>query len=72
MEAQTNKARIEARKAMTQAKQCYDDLVQRHNAKKRSVNQKFEAVFRANGVKREHYHGGKFNGVACFVSLRDD
>ena len=39
--------------------------MQTHNAKKSSLNQKFENVFRKNGVKREHYHGGKFNGVNC-------
>jgi hypothetical protein len=39
--------------------------MQCHNAKKSSLNQQFESVYRRNGIKREHYHGGKFNGVNC-------
>jgi hypothetical protein len=39
--------------------------VPKAQCKKLSLNQKFESVFRKNGVKREHYHGGKFNGVNC-------
>jgi hypothetical protein len=65
MALEANKARIKLNKAESQAKKIYDEIVQRHNAKKSSLNQKFESVFRKNGVKREHYHGGKFNGVNC-------
>ena len=60
-----NAARIAAVKAKSKAKLQFDQEIQKHNAKKDSLNQLFEKVFRKNGVKREHYHGGKFNGVNC-------
>lgn len=62
---EADKARKQARKAEAAAKEEYEEQVQRHNAKKTSLNQQFEFVYRSNGVKREHYHGGKFNGVNC-------
>jgi hypothetical protein len=65
MERDTNKARIKASKDETEAKQGYNEQVQCHNAKKSSLNQQFETIYRKNGVKREHYYGGKFNGVNC-------
>jgi hypothetical protein len=65
MERDTNKARIKASKDETEAKQTYNDQLQCHNARKTSLNQQFETVYRKNNVKREHYHGGKFNGVNC-------
>jgi hypothetical protein len=65
MEQEVNKARIKAKKTESKAKEQYDVQVQKHNAKKNSLNQQFETIFRANGIKREHYHGGKFNGVNC-------
>lgn len=54
-----------SKKALTLVKEKYKECMQRHNATKISLKQKFETVFRRNGVQREHYHGGKFNGVAC-------
>jgi hypothetical protein len=63
--ASANKARIKASKEEGKAREQFEEQVQRHNAKKTSLNQKFEIVYRNNGVKREHYHGGKFNGVNC-------
>jgi hypothetical protein len=65
LERAADRARKEAKKAESEAKQQYDQQMQRHNAKKNSLNQKFEDVYRLNGIKREHYHGGKFNGVNC-------
>lgn len=65
MEMEADKARIKAKKKEAKAKEKYDEFVQRHNAKSTSLCQQFESVFRSNGVKREHYHGGKFNGVNC-------
>jgi hypothetical protein len=58
-------ARKAAKKAEQVAKLEYDEQMKKHNAKKASLNQQFETVFRANGIKREHYHGGKFNGINC-------
>jgi hypothetical protein len=71
MEAEANKARIKLKGAETKARKVYDEQVQRHNAKKLSLNQKFENVFQKNGVKREHYHGGKFNGVNCICVMEN-
>jgi hypothetical protein len=65
MEQEANKARIKLKGAKSKARKVYDEQVQRHNAKKSSLNQNYENVFWKNGVKREHYHGGKFNGVNC-------
>jgi hypothetical protein len=53
-EASANKARIKAAKEETKAREQYDEQLQKHNVKKSSLNQKFEAVYRKNGVKREH------------------
>ena len=61
----TNKACIKLKTAETNTRKVYEEQVQRHNAKKASMHQKFENVFRKNGIKREHYHGGKFKGVNC-------
>ena len=61
----TERVRIDAAKAATLASRPYDELMQLHNVKRASLNQKFEVIYRRNGVKREHYHGGKFNGVNC-------
>jgi hypothetical protein len=52
-----NMARIKLKGAKSKARKVYDEQVQRHNAKKSSLNQKFENVFWKNGIlKREHYH----------------
>lgn len=60
-----DKARTAAKKEESSAKDKYNEMIQRHNAKKSSLAQQFESIFSSNGVKREHYHGGKFNGVNC-------
>jgi hypothetical protein len=65
MEKEADKARIKAKKAEAKAKELYREFMLTHNAKKTSLNQRFETIYRANNVKREHYHGGKFNGVNC-------
>lgn len=65
LQVETNKGRIQAKKEESKAKERYDDMIQRHNAKKTSLNQAFETIFSIMGIKREHYHGGKFNGVNC-------
>jgi hypothetical protein len=65
LEKVSDDARKKAKKADSKAKEVYRELIHKHNAKKTSLIQKFELIFRANGIKREHYHGGKFNGVNC-------
>ena len=60
-----NRERINTKRDESKAKKEFDEIVQRHNAKSTSLNQQFETIFRRNGVIREYYHGGKFNGVNC-------
>jgi hypothetical protein len=69
MERDTDQARIKAKKTEIKAKELYRKFMQCHNAKKTSLNQLFEEVYRAHGIKREHYHGGKFNGVNCICIM---
>ena len=59
------KAKSAARKTGIAAKSNYDDFMQRHNARSGSLAQRFEVVFRCCNIKKEHYHGGKYNGVNC-------
>jgi len=54
-----------ARRAYRSAKDA-----QRHNATKSSLCHQFETVYRSNGIKKEHYHGGKFNGVNCIRIIK--
>ena len=54
-----------ARQELKLAKEKYDPMIQRHNAKLNSLQQRFEDIFRRRNIRREYYHGGKFNGVAC-------
>jgi hypothetical protein len=58
-------AKAAAKKAEAKAKETYVEQMQRHNAKQTSLFQIFEVIFRNNGITRESYHGGKFNGVHC-------
>ena len=64
-EAAAKKARTVASKEASKTKASLDDKLQRHNARNSSLSQKFEAIYKKNGITREHYHGGKFNGVNC-------
>ena len=41
------------------------EMTKRHSARLFSLSQKFDTVFRSHGIKKEHYHGGKHNGVNC-------
>ena len=50
------KARLAAKKEEKEAKEKFDDVMLWHNAKKSSLTQQFESVFRSNGIKREHHH----------------
>ena len=58
-------AKSVARKALIAAKGIYDECMQRHNARSGSLAQQFEIVFRNFNIRKEHYHGGKYNGVNC-------
>jgi len=53
-------------------------MANRHNSQLCSSSQGFDTFFRNNGIKKEHCHGGKHNGVNCIdtmdeaVALFDD
>ena len=42
-----------------------------HNVKVDSLMKQFEDIYRANGIKREYYHGGKFNGMGCIAIMEN-
>ncbi len=69
-ERKADKVHIEAKKGDPKAKEEYDEKIQRHNATKSSLCHQFETVYRSNGIKKEHYHGGKFNGVNCIRIIK--
>jgi len=58
-------ARKVAKKEEAKSKLNCDEMVKRHNSRLCSLSQSFDATFRANGIKKEHFHGGKCNGVNC-------
>ena len=62
-------ARANAKKEEARAKINCEEMTKRHNARIFSLSQDFDTIFRTNGVKKEHYHGGKCNGVNCILSL---
>jgi len=39
--------------------------VKRHNSRLCSLSQSYDCTFREHKIKKEHYHGGKCNGVNC-------
>ena len=59
------KANKDAAREEKKAKDNYDEMTKRHWARLCSLSQTFDSIFRANGIKKEHYHGGKYNGVNC-------
>ena len=58
-------ARAEAKSNEVQAKKTYDEMVKRHSARVYSLSQRFDCIFRSKNIRKEHYHGGKYNGVNC-------
>lgn len=48
-----------------EARSKYKGALQKHNARSTSLTQRFEAIYKDNGITREHYHGSKFNGMNC-------
>ena len=58
-------ARMAANKVETKAKKQFDDMVKKHNSRLFSLAQNFDEIFRSHNIKKEHYHGGKYNGVNC-------
>jgi len=58
-------ARANAKTEESKAKQVFDEMVKRHNAKVISLQQDYDTICRSHNIKKEHYHGGKCNGVNC-------
>jgi len=57
--------RLAAKAEQSKAKICFDQMIKRHNSRLFSLSQAFDTIFRSNKIKKEHYHGGKYNGVNC-------
>jgi len=58
-------AKVAARREEKKAKNNFDDMAKCHRARLYSLSQRFDNIFRDNGIKKEHHHGGKYNGVNC-------
>lgn len=56
-------ARVLAKRAQANAKKNYGEMVKCNNSCLYSLSQSFDSTCRGNGIKNEHYHGGKYNGV---------
>jgi len=41
----------------------FEEHAKQHNARLFSLSQKYDTIFRANKITKEHYHGGKYDGV---------
>ena len=46
-------------------KKGFDTYVAKDKTNPRGFHARFEHILRTLDIKREHYHGGKFNGVMC-------
>jgi len=55
----------EAKAEQSKAKVVFDEMVKRHNSRLFSLSQTYDTIFRNNKIQKEHYHGGKYNGVNC-------
>ena len=62
---ETKTATKEAKSEQQEAKTTFDEMVKRHNARLVSLSQSYDTMFRSHQIKKEHYHGGKYNGVNC-------
>ena len=58
-----------AAKEEKKAKDTYNEMTKRHRARLHLLSQTFDTIFRANGIKKKHYHGGKCNGVNCIRTM---
>jgi len=58
-------AKAEAKAKQAKAKINFDEMVKRHNSRMYSLSQTYDVIFRSHKIKKEHYHGGKCNGMMC-------
>jgi hypothetical protein len=47
------------------AGEAYNEMQKNRKSEKGSYLNRKETIYRKNGMKHEHYHGGQFNGVSC-------
>jgi hypothetical protein len=62
-EAQANKNG--ASSTNTKNKKAFEALTKKRNGRPRSLKSRMEAIYHLWKITREHYHGGKFDGVNC-------
>jgi len=62
---EAKQANKESAREEKQAKDNWDEMAKHHRARLFSLSQAFDNVFRENGTKKEHCHGGKCDGVNC-------
>jgi len=62
---EAKQANKDAAREEKKVKDNYDEMAKRHRARLFSLSQVFDNIFHENGIKKEHYHGGKYNGVNC-------
>jgi hypothetical protein len=62
-EAQANKNSASSTNA--KSKKAFEALTKNRNGRPESLKSRMEAIYRRWKISREHYHGGKFNGVNC-------
>jgi len=63
--AAAKEARTIEQEERKKAKNVFDEMVKRHNARLFSLSQAFDVIFRSHNIRKECYHGGKYNGVNC-------
>ena len=54
-----------AEASVKKLKKGFDTYVAKDKTNPRGFHARFEHILRTLDIKREHYHGGKFNGVMC-------
>jgi flagellar hook assembly protein FlgD len=47
----------------------YNEMQKDRKCEKGSYLNRKETIYRKNGMKHEHYHGGQFNGVSCLQQM---
>jgi tetratricopeptide (TPR) repeat protein len=55
----------DARARLDVARKAYNEMQKDRKCEKGSYLNRKETIYRKNGMKHEHYHGGQFNGVSC-------
>ena len=65
---EVKRVQVEKNKAVEErarANKAYEKMIRSHSRRAGSFTTRLEATYRALGISREYYHGGKFNGVNC-------